>query len=187
MIRKYAEIFCWKNVSSFAKATHNFSAKHIRILYIESAKTVNEMTLNELVKLTTLWTTGPRPIWVLVGRIYMSEGTSSHVVAPTIGSYRTIQHRSHILISGSSSNNPGSWKKYSFTVIVSVLIENHYQTVTWNIYLLWQFRFSSRIIIRLWPEIFSYCDSFGSCREPSLDHPKTVTNDDSRCEPKLSQ
>ena len=62
MIRKYAEIFCWKNVSSFctAKATHIFSAKNIRILYVESAKTVNEMTLNELVKLTTLWTTGPR-------------------------------------------------------------------------------------------------------------------------------
>ena len=36
-----------------------FSAKNIRILYIDSAKTVNEMTLNELVKLTTLWTTGP--------------------------------------------------------------------------------------------------------------------------------
>ena len=62
MIRKYAEIFCWKNVSSFcsAKATQIFSAKNIRILYIESAKIVNEMTLNELVKLTTLWTTGPR-------------------------------------------------------------------------------------------------------------------------------
>ena len=61
MIRKYAEIFCWKNVSSFcsAKATHIFSAKNIKILYIESAKTVNEKTLNELVKLTTLWTTGP--------------------------------------------------------------------------------------------------------------------------------
>ena len=61
MIRKYAEIFCWKNVSSFcsAKATHIFSSKNIRILYIESPKTVNEMTLNELVKLTTLWTTGP--------------------------------------------------------------------------------------------------------------------------------
>ena len=28
-------------------------------MYIESAKTVNEMTLNELVKLTTIWTTGP--------------------------------------------------------------------------------------------------------------------------------
>ena len=36
-----------------------FSAKNIRMLYIESAKTVNEMTLNELVKLTMLWTTGP--------------------------------------------------------------------------------------------------------------------------------
>ena len=36
-----------------------FSAKNIRILYIEMAKTVNEMTLYELVKLTTLWTTGP--------------------------------------------------------------------------------------------------------------------------------
>ena len=31
-----------------------FSAKNIRILYIESAKTVNEMTLNDVVKLTTL-------------------------------------------------------------------------------------------------------------------------------------
>ena len=54
-------IFCWKNVSSFcsAKAIHIFSAKNIRILYIESAKTVNKMILNKLVKLTTLWTTGP--------------------------------------------------------------------------------------------------------------------------------
>ena len=57
----YWNFFLKKNVSSFcsAKATHIFSAKNIRILYIESAKTVNEMTLNELVKLTTLWTTGP--------------------------------------------------------------------------------------------------------------------------------
>ena len=39
-----------------------FSAKNIRILCIESTKTVNEMTLSELIKLTTLWTTGP---WVL--------------------------------------------------------------------------------------------------------------------------
>ena len=57
---------CWnfllkKNVSSFcsAKATHMFSAKNIRILCIGSAKTVNEMTLNDVVNLTTLWTTGP--------------------------------------------------------------------------------------------------------------------------------
>ena len=44
--------FAEKNVSSFCR--HTFSAKNIRILYIESAKTINEMTLNELVKLTTL-------------------------------------------------------------------------------------------------------------------------------------
>ena len=58
-------------MSSFcsAKATHIFSAKNIRILYIESAKTVNEMTLNELVKLTTLWTTGPRILLYICRRI----------------------------------------------------------------------------------------------------------------------
>ena len=41
------------------KLLNIFSAKHIRILHIESAKTVNEMTLYELVKPTTLWTAGP--------------------------------------------------------------------------------------------------------------------------------
>ena len=68
MICKYAEIFCWKNVSSFcnAKATHIFSAKNIRILCFESAKTVNKMTPNELIKLTTLWTTGPRWLQIYV-------------------------------------------------------------------------------------------------------------------------
>ena len=48
----------WVAFAVQKKATHIFSAKNIRILYIESAKTVNEMTLNELVKLTKLWTTG---------------------------------------------------------------------------------------------------------------------------------
>ena len=43
-----------------SKSYSHFFSKKIRILYIESAKTVNEMTLYELVKLTTLWTTGPR-------------------------------------------------------------------------------------------------------------------------------
>ena len=42
------KIFAEKN------ATHIFSAKTIRMLCIETAKTVNEMTLNELVKLTML-------------------------------------------------------------------------------------------------------------------------------------
>ena len=75
MIRKYAEIFCWKNVSSFcsAKATHIFSAKNIRILYTESAKTVNKITLNELVKLTTLWTTGPWYFSYLSTETYLVE------------------------------------------------------------------------------------------------------------------
>ena len=36
-----------------------FQQKNIRIMYIESAKTVNEMTLNDVVKLMMLWTTGP--------------------------------------------------------------------------------------------------------------------------------
>ena len=49
---KYADfLFAEKQCKSYS---HFFSAKNIRILYIESAKTVNEMTLNELVKLTTL-------------------------------------------------------------------------------------------------------------------------------------
>ena len=42
------------NFFAETQATHIFSAKNIRILCFESAKTVNEMTLNELVKLTTL-------------------------------------------------------------------------------------------------------------------------------------
>ena len=42
------------------KSYSHFFRKNIRILYTESAKTVNKMTLNELVKLTMLWTTGPR-------------------------------------------------------------------------------------------------------------------------------
>ena len=36
-----------------------FSAKNIRLLYIESTKTVNEITLSELVKLTTFEQLGP--------------------------------------------------------------------------------------------------------------------------------
>ena len=54
-------IFAEKMWVAFAvqKLLTFFSAKNIRILCIESAKTVNEMTLNELVKITMLWTTGP--------------------------------------------------------------------------------------------------------------------------------
>ena len=78
------KFFAEKNVSSFcnakaAKATHIFSAKNIRILCIESAKRVNEMTLNELVKLTTLWITGP---WIICMQIlykYSQQTDASQV------------------------------------------------------------------------------------------------------------
>ena len=46
------KLFAEQTVSSFGSA--HFSAKNIRIMYIESAKTVIEMTLKELVKLMTL-------------------------------------------------------------------------------------------------------------------------------------
>ena len=46
-----------------------FFSKNIRILYIESAKTVNEMTFSELVKLTTLWTTG---LWLLCFSLFVN-------------------------------------------------------------------------------------------------------------------
>ena len=51
---------CW---NFLLKKMWVFSAKNIRILYIESPKTVNEMTLNKLVKGTTRWTTGPWYTW----------------------------------------------------------------------------------------------------------------------------
>ena len=70
---------CWNFLlkKMWVKATHIFSAKDIRILCIESAKTVNEITLNEHVKLTMLWTTGPwsdwmcKLIWVFAGHTWL--------------------------------------------------------------------------------------------------------------------
>ena len=55
------KFFAEKMWVAFAKATHIFPAKNIRLLCIESTKTVNKMTLNKLIKLTTLWITGSRP------------------------------------------------------------------------------------------------------------------------------
>ena len=70
-----------------------FSAKNIKILYIESAKTVNEMTLNELVKLTTLWTTGP---WCIAKAIYQTMQLlrpilmqTHSLIGPSLSAYRT--------------------------------------------------------------------------------------------------
>ena len=46
--------FLSEKMSIAFAATHIFSEKNIKILCIEFAKTVNEMTLNELVKLMML-------------------------------------------------------------------------------------------------------------------------------------
>ena len=123
MIHKYAEIFCWKNVSSFcsAKATHILSAKNIRILYTESAKTVNEMTLNELVKLTTLWTTGPRSDILYGIKIYPLHFYEIHMQASirsgtiAIDIVRNSRDVSHILLH--------SIKKCKITWLESTFIE----------------------------------------------------------------
>ena len=58
---------CWNFLlkKCECKSYSHCLAKNIRILCIESAKIVNEMALNELVKLTTLWTTGPRRFIVM--------------------------------------------------------------------------------------------------------------------------
>ena len=75
-----------------------FQQKNIRILYIESAKTVNEMTLNELVKLTTLWKIGPRKRIKLPIRKLNLSCCGFHIISPEIvyeiSSYHMTTHTS---------------------------------------------------------------------------------------------
>ena len=52
------KFFAEKMWVAFA-ATHIFFSKKYQNIVYWIRKTVNEMTLNELVKLMTLWTTGP--------------------------------------------------------------------------------------------------------------------------------
>ena len=125
MIREYAEIFCWKNVSSFcsAKATHIFSAKNIRILYIESTKAVNEMTLNELVKLTMLWTTGPRMLMFYKLHISINlQMFTDHNIKRGTPKFRckTLGSWCHVLFSKQSSFNNIQHKQY-FSIIKQTL------------------------------------------------------------------
>ena len=58
----HANIFAEKMwiAFAFAKATHIFSSKNTCELDIVLTKTVNILTTNGLVKLTMLWTAGPR-------------------------------------------------------------------------------------------------------------------------------
>ena len=59
---KFANIFCWKNVRSFcsAKASLTFSTKKFIVFGYKVVKHLTSRPLNKLVKLTMLWTTGPR-------------------------------------------------------------------------------------------------------------------------------
>ena len=56
-------LVCWKNVNSFCicicKSYSYFFSKNTCELYIVLTRKVNILITNELVKLTTLWTTGP--------------------------------------------------------------------------------------------------------------------------------
>ena len=60
---KYANIFAEKMWVAFAKATRIFFSKNICELNIVLTRTVNILTTNQLIKLTMLWTTGPRSFY----------------------------------------------------------------------------------------------------------------------------
>ena len=61
LISQYANIFSWKNVRNFcsAKASLIFSTKNFSVFGYEVVKHLTSWPLNELGKLTMLWTTGP--------------------------------------------------------------------------------------------------------------------------------
>ena len=129
MIHKYAEIFCWKNVSSFciANATHIFSAKNIRILCIESAKTANEMTFNELVKLTMLWTTGPCKLFF----IKLTEHSIYHCNVCNV----MMQHCCHIFWVCTTvqwSHTIFHYAGFKYSVLCAHLFTSNWQLPSWN-------------------------------------------------------
>ena len=66
-----------------AKATHIFFSKNASELDIVLTRTVNILTTNELVKLTMLWTTGPR--W-------------QDKIPETEGSQRAVMHNIHAIL-----------------------------------------------------------------------------------------
>ena len=79
----YANIFAEKkNVSSICKSYSHFFSKNTCELDIVLTRTINILTTNELVKLTTLWTTGPcliihekktKPVYHLPNEEYKQE------------------------------------------------------------------------------------------------------------------
>ena len=61
LISQIHQYFCWKNVRGFwsAKASLIFSTKNITVFRNKVVKHLTSWSLNGLVKLTMLWTTGP--------------------------------------------------------------------------------------------------------------------------------
>ena len=85
---------------------------------IESAKTVNEMTLNELVKLTTLCTTGPRSLLIKCepDHIKRDHMIFRFVVLPMrMHSSLYIGHRNAVLPEGSSMSLLHVCEQYHIT------------------------------------------------------------------------
>ena len=109
--------------------THIFSAKNIRILCIESAKTVNEMTLNELVKLTMLRTTGPRALDKSVIQILCIQ-CIFFLFFHKMGSLEVLQMSTHKMIFMEKKEK----YQYSFVKISWVydLILYFYSTQSWQ-------------------------------------------------------
>ena len=60
LISQIRNIFCWKNVRSFCSANASliFPTKNISVFGYKVVKHLTSWPLNELVKLTMLWTTG---------------------------------------------------------------------------------------------------------------------------------
>ena len=69
----------WVAFANFPKATHIFSAKNTCELDAVLTRTVNNLTINELVKLTKLWTTGPWCVRTAVLLGVHHQGTTFHV------------------------------------------------------------------------------------------------------------
>ena len=70
-VKNISRVCIWKKLLTFAKATHIFFSNNTCGLDIELTRTVNILTINELVKLTMLGTTGPR---------YRGETLGEHLV-----------------------------------------------------------------------------------------------------------
>ena len=76
LIFQIQQIFCWKNVRSFcsAKASLIFSKKNFSVFGYKVVKRLTSWPLNELVKLTMLWTTGPRSTHAYRVDLYRESG-----------------------------------------------------------------------------------------------------------------